>query len=339
MNRVLVESTVRRTLKNIQESPERETRNLIDLGLEFSSGRFQTRLFKQAQKMMQNQKSAYYELVKNIVATVDHNIITTFGVNLGYNSCTKGARIIRKIEAEKGFNIPWALNLAVNEEKLEENPDLYYSIIRQGTELGIHTYLLFVTGYPEKILPTIEKEPDCAFILFLRGHQINQSFIKKMKTIQNVMVSVYTNEDMLGACQKLQDAKLLYAVYHRYTEQDKENILSGQWLYSVLSVHPVFAFLRADYDCIPQTQDVIYQYVTAVRDEQKVPLIVMDIKQDTLMIDQVISDGECLVGFDVDGSLRTHEGFKRDEQYNIFHHPLKEILKGASKKMNRLNEK
>lgn len=332
MNRVLVESTVRRTLKSIQESPERATRNLIDLGLEFSNGRFQTRLFKQAQKMLQNQKSAYYDFVKNIVATVDHDIITTFGVNLGYNSCTKGAQRIREIEAEKGFNIPWALNFLINEEKLETEPDFYPSVLRQGQALGIHTYLLFVTGYPEKVLPMIEKEPDCAFILFLHGHQVSPSFMKKMETVKNVMVSVYTNEDMPSACQKLRDANLLYAVHQRYTEQDKESVINGEWLKSVLPVRPAFAFLRADFSCTPQTQDEIYQYVTAVRDEQQVPLIFMDIKQDTLMIDQAISDGECLVGFDVDGSLRTHEGYKRDERYNIFYHPLEEILQGASKK-------
>ena len=114
MKRVLVEATVRRTLKNIQESPHRATRNLVDLGLQFSSGRFQTRFLTQAQKLLQNPKSAYYDLVKNIVTTVDHDIITTFGVNLGYNSCTKGAQRIREIEAEKGFNIPWALNLLIN---------------------------------------------------------------------------------------------------------------------------------------------------------------------------------------------------------------------------------
>lgn len=332
MTRVLVESTVRRTLKSIQESPERATRNLIDLGLEFSNGRFQTRLFRQAQKMLQNQKSAYYDLVKNMVATVDHDIIATFGVNLGYNSCTKGAQRIREIEAEKGFNIPWALNLAVNEEKLEKKPELYPSIIRQGTALGIHTYLLFITGCPEKVLPMIEKEPDCAFVLFLHGAQISSTFLKEMETVKNVLVSVYTDADMPDVCQKLRDAKRLYAVHQRYMEQDKENILNGEWLKSILPAGPAFAFLRADFSCTPRTQEDIYRYVTTIRDEQRVPLIFMDIKQDTLLIDQVISDGECLAGFDVDGSLRTHEGFWRDEPYNIFRHPLEDILQGASKK-------
>lgn len=330
--RVLVESTVRRTLKNIQESPERATRNLIDLGLEFSNGRFQTRLLKHAQRMLKNQKSAYYDLVKRVVADVDHDIITTFGVNLGYNSCTKGARVIREIEAEKGFNIPWALNLLINEKKLEEEPDFYPSVLRQGQALGIHTYLLFVTGDPEKLLPVIEGEPDCAFVLFLRGHQVSQPFLEKMKAVKNAMISVYANEDMPGACRKLRDARLLYAVHQRYTEQDREQILSGEWLHSVLPAHPAFAFLRADLSCTPQTQKEIYQYVNTVRDEQQVPLIVMDIKQDTLLIDRIISDGECLVGFDADGSLRTHEGYRREEQYNIFYHPLEEILQSAAKK-------
>lgn len=332
MTGVLVESSIRRTLKSIQESPERATRNLIDLGLEFSNGRFQTRLFKQAQTMLQNQKSTYYDLVKNIVTNVDHDIIIIFGVNLGYNSCTKGARLIRKIEGEKGFNIPWTLNLLINEEKLEAEPNFYPTLLRQGMALGIYTYLLFVTGSPEKILPLIKKESDCAFVLFLQGHQISGSFLNGLESVKNVMVSICTNADMPDACQRLRDARRLYAVHQRYTEEDKETILNGEWLQSVLPAHPAFAFLRADFSCTPQTQNEICQYVTTVRDEQRVPLILMDIKQDTLMIDQVISEGECLVGFDVDGSLRTHEGFMRDERYNIFFHPLEDILQRASKK-------
>ncbi len=332
MTKVLVESTVRRTLKNIQESPERATRNLIDLGLEFSDGRFQTRLFRQAQRMLQNQKSAYYDLVKNIVTTVDHDIITTFGVNLGYNSCTKGARRIREIEAEKGFNVPWALNLLINEEKMETEPEFYPSVLHQGQALGIHTYLLFVTGCAEKVIPMIKKKSDCAFILFLQGHQISSSFLKSMETVKNVMISIYADKDTPDACQKLRQARLLYAVHYRYMEQDKENIINGEWLKAVLPMYPAFAFLRVDFSCTLQTQNEIYQYVMDVRDNQQYPLILMDIKQDTLIIDKVISDGECLVGFDADGSLRTHEGFQRDDRYNIFQHPLEEILQETVKK-------
>ena len=44
MNQMLVEITIRSTLEQIKASPERAVRNLIDLGLEFSDGRFQKQL-------------------------------------------------------------------------------------------------------------------------------------------------------------------------------------------------------------------------------------------------------------------------------------------------------
>lgn len=332
MTGILVESTIRRTLKNIQEAPERATRNLIDLGLQFSSGRFQTRLFAQAQKMLQNQKSAYYDLVKHVAATVDHDILTTFGINLGYNSCTKGARLIREIEEREGFNIPWALTLLLNGEKLAAEPDFYPSVLRQGTALGIYTYLFFVTGDPAGVLPMAEEEPDCAFLLFLHGAQVSDAFVEKVKRVKNVMISVFADGAMPEACKKLREAKLLYAVHYRYAEQDKARILSGEWLQALLPERPAFAFLRADFSCAVQLQEEIYRYITAVRDGQQFPVVLMDLKRDALAIDQVISDGECLAGFDANGNLSTYEGVKQDEAYSIFHHPLEEILRGAYQK-------
>lgn len=332
MTSVLVESNIRRTLKNIQEAPERATRNLIDLGLQFSSGRFQTRLFAQAQKMLQNQKSAYYDLVKRVVAAVDHDILTTVGINLGYNSCTRGARLIREIEEREGFNIPWALTLQLNGERLAAEPDFYPSVLRQGMSLGIYTYLFFVPGDPAGVLPLVESGPDCAFLLFLRGSQVSGSFVEKMKRIKNVMISVCTDEAMPGACQKLREARLLYAVHQRYAEQDKARILSGDWLRSLLPERPAFAFLRAEFGCSARLQEEIYRYIASVRDGQQFPVVLMDLKRDALLIDQVISDGECLAGFDADGSLCTYEDIRRDEAYSIFCHPLEEILRGAYQK-------
>lgn len=330
--RVLVEATVRRTLKNIQDSPARATRNLVDMGLQFSNGRFQTRLFRQLQKMLQNEKSAYYDLAKMIASNVDHDLITTFGVNIGYTSCTKGAGRIRQIELENGFNIPWALNVTINEEKLAMKPEFYPILLQQATALGIHTFFLLVNDNPEKILPLISAEANCAFILFLHGKQVSNAFIEKMKSIKNAMISVCLDLDTEAACKKLRNARLLYAVHYRYLEKDKTRIESGECLQSILSFQPAFALLQADSSCPQQVQQEIYQYVTNVRDSQRAPIICMDIKQDTLMIDRIISDGECFVGFDENGHLRTHDAIYYDSQYNIFKHPLVDILQLYSKK-------
>lgn len=204
MTRVLVESTIRRTLKAMRESPEREARNLVDAGAQFSTGRFQTRLISHAQRMLQNSKSAYYALVKDVVTYADHDNIATFGVNLGYNSCTKGARLIRETEREKGFNIPWALHLRVSQEKLAGDPGLYPSILREGTSLGIYTYLLFVPGEAQAVLPLVMEYPDCAFLLFLEGGQITPAFLEELAPLKNVMVSVRRGEAMEQACRALQ---------------------------------------------------------------------------------------------------------------------------------------
>lgn len=326
MKRMLIEMIVRRTLKNFQSSPERETRNLVDLGLECSKGRFQTHFLQITQEMLHNQESAYYALAKDMVDSVDHDRLTTFGINLGYNGCTKGAKVIRELEAERGYNIPWSLTLAVNEEKMESDPDFYPDVIKQGVSLGIYTYLLFSPGAPEKLIPLVEAQRDCAFIILLRGHQVGDAFIRKMNAVNNAMILVYVNEDMPDACQKLRNARLLYGVYERYTERDIKRILNGEWLEGVLPEKPAFAVLRADSSCTPEAKQNIYDYVVAVRENQKDPLVLMDLRNDILNIDRVISEEECIVGFDADGSLQTYEGYSQEERLNLFKHSLEDIL-------------
>ena len=55
INWMLIESVVRRTVQKLHDSPEREIRNLIDLGLSFADGRFQRKFLKASQKMLRNE--------------------------------------------------------------------------------------------------------------------------------------------------------------------------------------------------------------------------------------------------------------------------------------------
>lgn len=68
---MLVETVVKKALKNIKDNPERGIRNLVDRALQFSSGRFQKNFFAVAQAMLQNENSAYYGLVRDTVAYAD----------------------------------------------------------------------------------------------------------------------------------------------------------------------------------------------------------------------------------------------------------------------------
>ena len=55
----LIETVVRRTLADIQDSPERTIRNLIDMALHFAEeGKFEREFFSIAQHMLEDSRSA-----------------------------------------------------------------------------------------------------------------------------------------------------------------------------------------------------------------------------------------------------------------------------------------
>lgn len=332
LTRTLIETTVRRTLEKIQEAPEREIRNLVDFGLEFANGRFQKKFLTAARKMLVNEESAYYTLIKDVASNVDSERLMTFGINVGYEGCTKGAKTIRELEATCHCNIPWFLSLSINEKKLEEDPDFYASVLKQGVSLGIHTYLLSISGDPTKIIPLLKSQPSCAFILYLHGSQITESFLTACNAVRNVMVSIYADEKMPEACKKLRDSHYLYAVYTHYTEWDAQHILQGRWLEEVLPAQPTFGFIIPEPSCRKELQQEIYSYILSIRDDQKYPIILMDVRQDGLMVDGVISGEACIVGFDENGNMRTQDGIYTNNNLNLFTHGLKDILQCSAAK-------
>ena len=92
LSRILIETTVRQTLKGLQEDPKRSIRNLVDMALQFSEGRFQNRFFETAQTMLKNEGSAYYALVQDATSHIETEHLVTFGMNLGYNSKSEAKR-------------------------------------------------------------------------------------------------------------------------------------------------------------------------------------------------------------------------------------------------------
>ena len=152
-SRIFIETMVRRAIHDLEDSPKRTLRNLVDLALQFSNGRFQTHFFQDAQTLLQNENSAYYDLFYDIVTHVDEERLVTFGMNVGYQSCTLGARKIRELEAENQIHIPWSMVLhiddAVNGSKLEQ----YHTMIEKGKSCGIYTWQIYTETHPELLLP------------------------------------------------------------------------------------------------------------------------------------------------------------------------------------------
>lgn len=332
LTRSLIETSVRRALNQGGEAPERESRNLVDLGLHFSSGGLQKRILSAIQTMLQDPGSAYYGLVKDVLANTDHDRLMTFGVNLGYEGCSKGAKVIRRLEAEGGFNIPWAMALQLSGAYLEKQPDIYESILNQGADLGIRTYLLFTRDDLRTFLPVLKVQEKSAFVLSVWVRQVTQEFVDSLDSVPNVMVSVRCEPGFDSACAMLRRAQIPYGVLLEYTDDDRERILSGEWIESLLPSHPVFAFLLPSASCSEATQREVYEYVLSARQEQRYPAILMEIRQDIMMIDHYISGDTCFAAFDAEGRLHTDKGVLDGEEYNIFHNELKSILRLALRK-------
>lgn len=145
VSRILVETVVKRTLRDMKEDPERSIRNLIDRALLVSEGRFQKRFFQTAQRMLHNERSAYYPLVRSLVENVEHARLLGFGMNVGYNSCTVCAKKIRALEGAEGFNIPWSLYLEIHADRFHKNRAALRLAVGRGQGAG-HLHLVFSRG-------------------------------------------------------------------------------------------------------------------------------------------------------------------------------------------------
>lgn len=324
--RILIETIVRRTLREIQSAPERNIRNLVDMALNFSKGRFQKKFFEGAQRMLANEHSTYYQLVRSVVNNVDHERLLRFGMNIGYNSCTLGARKIREIEAAEGFNIPWALFLEIDADTFAQHRDAYDTLIQQGKELGIYTWFIGADSLNAEIFELLAKHGDCAFALICDARAIDDEMLDEMETQKHVLLSIGLDEDTDTICAELRRRKLLYTVHKKYSSCDLKDILNDNMIYDTQSLTAPFTVLIPDALCSQSERELVYDYVLRKRENQEFPTIMWDMVQDVLTIDTIVSDDCCSGGFKADGSFFALASGQAIDEWNLFRSDLKDIL-------------
>lgn len=326
ISRVLVKTMVRKAIKDIKETPERSTRNLVDLALNFSDGRFQKEFFRTAQKMLENENSAYYALIRDVLSYADEEKLLTFGMNLGYNGCTAGAEKIRELEAKEGYNIPWVISLRIGCPAHTAREEAYHRLISQGESMGVHTWQLFTRGYVPVCLNLAQRHPDSAFLLFCSSEDVDDAVIERAGQCSNLAFAVFFDGAAPDTCHRLREAGLLFGLYYPYTVQDLERIESGNLLRAMERFHGVFSILIPEPGCSEETQKRVYETVIRARMEQKYPSIVWEGYQDALMVDRIISEDSCWLAFDEQGNQ--YPGHQIHVP-NLFRDDLKTILQTA----------
>lgn len=327
--RILIETTIRKAIKDISIDPERSIRRVVDMAANFSSGRFQKNFFSSAQKMLSNDQSAYYRLVRDTVANVNSEKLIQLGMNLGYNSCTIGAKTIREIEEAEHFNLPWSLSLDINADTLHNNKDFYQSLLSDGQTLGIFTWLLYADEISSDLLDMIAEFSDCAFLLFCPGEKITDALLTETEYLHNILYVVTYDNRVCSACARLRKARFPYAVYVPYSEQDVDSILNDSLFSNIENLRPIFIFLKADISCSRETQNRVYQYIKVLRTKQNHPALIMDLIYDNFFIDGIISSDARIAGFNAVGQFYTFDETSSGSNYNLHSNSLNNILKLA----------
>ncbi len=326
-SRIMIKTFVKSALKDAENSPERCTRNLVDMALNFSNNSSQYSFFSIARQMLNNENSPYYPLIEDILKHIDKDKLLNFGLNIGYNSCTKGAGIIRHKDSEEGFEIPWILGLETGDPSRESFLTDYQKIFDQGKVLGIYAYQLHITENPTPVLELAARNSDCAVILFCRAELITEEFAEEASRLNNILIGVEYGDMADTAALILRDHKLLYSLYYICSEENVTDVTSGAFFRFAEEMHSPFAAIIPQRGCSTQTRKNIYKLVLDSRNQQVYRTIPIDLSKDTEHIGNIISPPACIIGFDKDGLLHTVSQNYTEEEANIFHHSFPEILR------------
>lgn len=330
----LIETVVANKLKDMKKYPKRAARNLIDLGLLFSKGKFQNAFFSSAQTMLQNEDSPYYKLIDNVVNGVENQRLLTFGMNLGYNSFKSGSREIRRNERKLNCTIPWEITLHIDNFSFKNNNQSYDSLISDGERLGIYSWIIFLDKPFSDFLDLVKKHPDSVFFIFLedldedektKQSKIDENFLDCIEELKNIMLIVELDKKNRHVYNDLKQKKLLYSVYYRYSQKNIDLILDGSILRFAEQFNPFFTVFVSEPYCNKNLREMVYNVSEQSRNEQLYSTIAWELFHSNAYIDKIISGKSRYISFDHSGILCDVDGKKIGDK-NIFESDLVSIL-------------
>ena len=139
----MIDKIVERRIEEMAESPDTAIRQLLNYSSHFSSSRFQAPVFSILQHLLANEDSQYHIMLQNLLQNVSHSAIKNLGINLGYNSWTKGAQTVRATAQKAGYCIPWIIIFHWNPAKSTiVNLKNMARFIRDGNKIGIYAFCI-----------------------------------------------------------------------------------------------------------------------------------------------------------------------------------------------------
>ncbi len=330
VTKALIRTTIKRALADIQRDPKRSVRNLVDLGLNFADGANQKQLFDITRQYLSSENSAYFQLAENIVNEIDHEKLTNYGINFGYNGCTLGARMIRENQSELGFHIPFLLAFYVGGGENAITAEDVRSVIRQGIKLGIYIYVLVCScdEYLE-FLDMAEEFGECAFVYFVNPKRLTREIISRTSELDNLVTSVRFEGDgelCTETVRNMREQGCITCLHYRYGPENINQILTNQVTEQLEQTGAVAAILYAPPGVDEKAKNLVYEYKNETVRSQQYPIFMFEAKNDIDVIEHMFSDDECLVVFSDGGKVTFTADQKPLEGKNLHDNTLTEIL-------------
>lgn len=320
LNRAMVESVVNRALREMEQDSQRSARKLVDLALMFAKGPFERHFLTLCQGILEDAESPYYKLIARALQKFDWETLVTFGVNLGFEGCSRGAQRIRDTEAREGFDVPWALEFHVGRDGLARS--CVQRAISEAMALGVHVFFLWDCGLAQcDLLQLCRENPTCAFAVLTTGSRGPDWNLAQLSQVRNLLFSVQGEAPLaLELCQALEAQRMPYAVHLPYG-----NDLSSlpERLEKLRALGGLVAVLY-NQDADRETQQAVYRQILSLRTSRACPFGLFTLPGDLLAIDKIISDNPCTLSFLPNGQAVTALG---PTDSNIRTASLPEILR------------
>lgn len=335
LRRILCEATVDRALRDIQRDTKRSLRNLVDLGLNFTSGgRLFHSVLEAARDLLSDEQSAYFESIQTAIQTVDQDTIKTFGLNVGLEGCTRGARKIRELEDAGSFNIPWALTICAGDEAVGLAD--CQRLVEQGTALGICVYLLMDRGMNVEALRQLASaNPKCAFVVLSDRLCADEGDTAHLSDLHNTIFLVDADSpEKISSLRNLRSARCLYGLYRWYNEETADSVTDDDALDTYREGGPMAVCLIPRIGTSEDAERRVNARTTAVRKSRLYPYFSFELSGDLLGVDTAISGDGCAVTICSNGQISTlTKGLLAGSEFSIYHNSLEDLLRRAAPKL------
>lgn len=273
LSRTLVESYVRKQIRGLKSSPEKGISKFFDIAEGLANEQIKQYILKLLKEMLANKEGGSYRLLCHVLSTVNTEHLVTLGMNIGYNSLYAG-----NCSDNYPGTLPGITSLEIDGLHYESKATYYKKHITEGKKSGIYTWGLFMQKNIWKLIPVIQKEKDCAFLIFCPASCLTDKFLDAAKSLKNLMLCVEYPSSYPELFQKLQKRKLPYSVFVRCSgtntstrQTDLDSLLGN-----ISKYYPVFTFFITK-DATEQYSNEVSEFIKKNHSPLKYPTIAVEL--------------------------------------------------------------